>query len=368
MNVAYFIDSVVRGGAEEVVVQNARIVSERAGYRVWIYHFGNQYISDFCKQHNIKDIILPIQHAFKSSKRMPLFWWGFRKILRKDNPDILHSHLYGAITGACIPARLAGIPHLGTLHDIYMIEDSPLRAIPVRFSAMVGTTLCAVSEQMRQFYLQRTRLAPERILLNYNGVHLLNSQASRDGLRSNFGINPDDVVVTFVGRMVALKRVDKILEIARMLDLPNIKFLLIGEGEEFDDLQQSVMRYNLENKVIFTGYRSDIEDLLCISDMYMLISTTEGLSCSLLEAMSAGLPAVVSDVGGNGEIVQHGVNGFVHPVEDIERRRDSVRQIACDKTLRAKLGAAARERIETQFSLHANVERYLQIYDSILKK
>jgi L-malate glycosyltransferase len=96
--------------------------------------------------------------------------------------------------------------------------------------------------------------------------------------------------------------------------------------------------------------------------VFALASDTEGLSCSVLEAMAAGLPSVVTEVGGNSELVSDGESGFLAPPGDADVLRERLAVLLGDAPLRARLGEAARTRASTCFSMAANLQRYLQLY------
>lgn len=113
------------------------------------------------------------------------------------------------------------------------------------------------------------------------------------------------------------------------------------------------------------GHRDDIPELLSISDCFILTSRSEGLSCSIIEAMASGLAIVATNVGGNKELIKEGENGYLVPVDDSEVLAARVQQIVLNKAIKNQFGEMSSEIIRNQYSLDLMIENYIKLYDEM---
>lgn len=151
-----------------------------------------------------------------------------------------------------------------------------------------------------------------------------------------------------------------------VVQLPDARLILLGEGPLEQELRNRVTRCGLDHAVFFGGYRSDAADLVRRSDVFVLSSLEEGMPNALLEAMSAGVPGVATDVGGVGEIITDGANGYLVPPRQPALMAERLVRLLADPPLRGRMGAAARLRYETSFTLDQMIRRYETLYDEVL--
>lgn len=148
-------------------------------------------------------------------------------------------------------------------------------------------------------------------------------------------------------------------------DLPDIELLMVGDGPLRGELEALAQRLQIADRVRFLGIRSDIPDLMRSADVFALTSLSEAASLTLLEAMASGLPSVVTDVGGNGEIVRHEREGLLFPRGDAAGCAAAFRRLFNDPALAARLGAAARQRAGEHFRLDGAVAEYFRLYQRL---
>jgi glycosyltransferase involved in cell wall biosynthesis len=363
MRVAQFIDTATEGGAETVVVDLCRQLQSR-GFEPVLLHFGSPYLTERARQFGIEQHVVPGWEHYKSVKSLPRFGLELSRFLRKLHIDVLHSHLFGPITGAAPACLLAGIPHVGTLHDVYVVAERPARVRLLQLAALMGTRLVAVSKDMEAFYRGRALFGSAALRTIYNGVRAAPPKAPA-GLREALGLTADDVVITCVGRLVALKNHRLLLDAFSRLDQP-ARLLIVGDGPLRQELERTSAQLGTSERVHFLGRRDDVPALLAISDVFALTSNTEGLSCSVLEAMTAGLPAVVTRVGGNPELVVNGETGYVVAAGDVPAVRDRLQDLLRDRELRHRLGRAAEQRASRLFSFDHMVDSYVRLYSAPL--
>lgn len=288
-----------------------------------------------------------------------------RKVLRKEEFAVLHTHnpkpgVYGRILG-----RLAGVPLVvNTLHGLYATEDDTpvkrgvvysLEAVAARFS---DVELYQNVEDLE--FCRRTRILPAgKGQLLGNGVDLMRfdraevDPGARSRLRAEFGAGDGDVVVGMVGRLVAEKGYPELFEAATKLGEGYV-VVVVGpdDPEKSDALPPDAVANARAAGVRFLGMRTDMEDLYSAMDLFVLPSHREGFPRAAMEAAAMGLPIIATDIRGCRQVVDDGVNGLLVPVLDPVRLGEAIKKVGDDPTSRAKMSEAstriARERFDEQ--------------------
>jgi len=163
-----------------------------------------------------------------------------------------------------------------------------------------------------------------------------------------------DLILT--GRLAGIKRIDIFLQAVRDVadELPEIRAVVLGDGELRDELQKYALDLGIGQNLSFVGHQDDVENWLCKSKIFVLTSDSEGLSLSMMEAMMCGLPAIVSDVGDLGDLVEDGVNGYLGPRRSPHLFADRIVEVLSDARKLADFSQAARHsalRYETQATI-----------------
>ncbi len=362
MKIAQFIDTLNVGGAETMLVRLSVNLAQY-GHEVTIYHFGNPYIHNSCEKHGLNQVIIPFVGLYKSLLTVYIFSLKFARLLKKHKIDLLHSHLYGSITGAYFGAFIYRIPHVGTLHDLYMVQERKGRGLVLRFTQAAGTQLVSVSQNMRGFYQSYIPFSKE-IMNIYNGFKWEaepKKNTAPDIQRKNSGT----IRLVVVARLIKLKRHEWLVNsLAEIIKKQNVQLFFVGDGPEQDNINAAIKNLSLENKIFLLGERNDVHEILLTSDIFILPSESEGLSCSIIEAMSADLPCIVSNVGGNGELVSNEINGYVFDVDDINSLNNACNNLITHKDVREAMGAKGKERSENIFNLQSMTENYIKLYAS----
>lgn len=206
-----------------------------------------------------------------------------------------------------------------------------------------------------------------------NGISLEDRLAKydRNQVRAELSWSPEAKVVIFVGRLVHAKGLDWLLEIWKSVSAaePQARLLIVGDGPERPALMTRVERLGIDRTVTFTGRQEDVYKFLAAADVFVLPSRLEGISNSLLEAMSQGLPVVVADdrLGGNRAVVTDQRDGIVVPQGDSDNFARVLLSLLTDEDLRLAMGRRARQKVENEFSMDAVSRRYLQIYRELLR-
>ena len=298
--------------------------------------------------------------------------------LKQERPDILHCHLVRANLYGRIAAKMAGIPVvISTLRNIeeYMQRGDSLSRTVCHFERVTArwvSKYIAVSEAVRQEAIKRLHLPPTKIVTILNAIDLTpysRKSTDRATVRTEMGIRPDDIVVSSVGRLHPQKNYPFFLKTAEMIraKFPSVRFVIIGDGKERPALESMIADLGLQDAVLLPGFRPDIPHILQAFDIFVLPSLYEGLSRALMEAMAAGLPCVVTDVGGDAEAVVQGKTGFVLPAGDEEGFTSSLETLLRNPDLRRSMGSAARERAHKLFDAKRMANQYKDLYLRLLE-
>jgi glycosyltransferase involved in cell wall biosynthesis len=300
------------------------------------------------------------------------------QILRRERPDVLHTHnpkpgVYGRIVG-----RIARVPIVvNTVHGLYATADDRvakraavygLEAVAARFSDAELIQNPEDLELMRRWHLTRR----DARLLG-NGVDLdrfepaKGRNGARDALRDQIGARPDHIVVGAVGRLVAEKGYRELFAAARKLGSERFRFVVIGgeDPEKSDSLTDAERREARAIGVHFLGHRDDVEQWYLAMDLFVLASYREGFPRAAMEAAASGLPVIATDVRGCRQVVEAGVTGLLVPARAVEPLEQAIRCLGDDEILRREMARAARERAVRDFDERAVVRRVLDCYDFV---
>lgn len=374
VKIVYFIGTLGVGGAEKHLLNVVRgLDRQRFSPQVCCLSEGGPLEGDFreagcpvtifgykgLKPNKVSDILGVAREFY----RMVSF-------LKKNRPDIVHCYLYWANIIGGFAARAARCPVIITSRRSlgYFKDGKPhyqwLENLTNRFTNIVTVNSKGVMADV----LKRERLDPQKIRLIYNGVDYLKhqkSEAAREKVRNELGLNPGVPLITTVANLIAYKGHMDLLEAASAVHrrVPRAKFLLVGrDGGMEAELRKLISELGLEDTVIFAGPRSDIPGILSSTDIMVLPSHEEGFPNVVLEGMAAGLPLVVTDVGGNPEAVESGESGLVVPARAPGELAAAIIQLLSRPDFAGQLGQAARKRVETCFSLDSMIMQMEQMY------
>lgn len=350
LHVGQFIDSMDPGGAECVVLNLARELPKHE-IQVTVFHFGNPWLTEQLESAGLDSVVLSARY-YKSIIKLPVFLSRFRTILKDYDVRVLHSHLLGGIFAGSVAARLAGIPSLGTIHDVYSLKESGMNVRYLCWAQKFGCELIAVSDAMCEEVTNSYGLRPMKRI--YNGIAVDQYEAvCRNETAS------DVVRVITVARAVPIKRLDVLLNAIALLDTGlAFELVIVGDGPLLANLRRQADELGVGKLVRFLGHRDDVPGLLKESDIYTQVSDSEGLSISILEGMAAGLPAVVTDVGGNKELVSDGTTGFIVPPGDVQAVSRQLSELIERTGKRRDFGRAAQARARQTFAIETMCRNY----------
>jgi glycosyltransferase involved in cell wall biosynthesis len=298
-----------------------------------------------------------------------------RALIREWQPDVVHTQLLRPDWYGRTAARAEKVPAICTTvqneDDVTNRESYGRVAAAIidaitRRTARAADALVVVSDGVRG-YVTRLGMPVREVVHIPNPVDVTayDPEAHSNAIRELCKL-PDDAVV--VGALAGLRK-QKALHhmIAAAAMLPeNIAFVIAGTGAEEARLRELIAEKNLERRFFLIGRHDDVPRFLAGIDIFALSSLWEGMPLALLEAMAAGRPSVVTDIGGCREMIADGVEGRIVPPADAHSLAQGIEQLANDEALRASFGRAARAKVEREFSAAVVAEKYAALWRHLI--
>jgi glycosyltransferase involved in cell wall biosynthesis len=295
-------------------------------------------------------------------------------ILRKERPDILHAYLPAANVIGPIAARLSRVRRVivskRALADYK--EGFPLLRKVESLGNRLADVVSVNSDAVRKDVERTERNWEGKFRKIYNGVAPIESWTPEEtrAFRRREGIPGDALVALCVSNFYPYKGHEELVEAAARVvpAFPKVIFLMVGrDSGTMEATRTRVRERGIEGSVRFVGGRTDVPNLLRASDLFVHPSREEGFSNAILEAMSAGLPVVACDVGGNPEAVVDGRTGRLVPPRDPERFAGAMVELIADESKRKIFGEAGLRRAAERFSLDRMVGEMESLYESLAR-
>lgn len=296
------------------------------------------------------------------------------KQLKEIKPDIVHfTGLQLSGFHIAVACRLAGIKN-----SVVVIRGSSIEALNIgnkkfliyileAITLMITTTFYGVSNYSSTIGAAK-RFRKKSSGYVYN-LPILSANKAIHYTKEQLCFKEEDIVVVTVARIIKDKGYHILASaIQEFVDLPNIKFLIVGDGAYLAEMKTELSIQKQSGQVRFLGYRSDVASILPACDIFVLPTLHETLSNSLLEASSYNLPLIASNVGGVPEIITNEENGLLVEPSDSGELANAIKTIAADENLRKKMGKAAKERLADKFSEESIVGKIDAIYRKLLNR
>ena len=315
--------------------------------------------------------------------------WEMWNFLRKEKPQIVHTHTPKAGIIGMLAARLAGVPHrLHTVAGLPLMEATGTKRKILNFVEKLtyssATRVYPNSKGLYDFILQNnfTQSNKLKIIANgsSNGIDTTFfspdqvTEIEKVTLREKLNIQPDDFVFVFVGRIVSDKGINELIkafsELQTVENKPaGIKLLLVGGLEnDLDPLNPETLAEINQNKdIISVGFQQDVRSFFAIADALVFPSYREGFPNVVMQAGAMGLPSIVSDINGCNEIIIEGENGLIIPSKNVEKLKEKMLTLAKDKNLYTKLKGNSRRMIENRYEQSVVWNALLEEYEGLLQ-
>lgn len=307
-------------------------------------------------------------------------WYDFRlplemaRLIRRENIDLIHSHLPGQNFYSCAVGRLLGRKTIATYHGAIELSRSvglrgAIQLGSVRRSADAVVVVCDHVGRM----LRDVGFPAEKIVRIHNGISVDRFQVSGDGrLRRELGLRNGTKVVGTVANVRQSKGYEFFIQAARKVAdaMPDTRFVAVGDIDPViaKPLFESIERLGLQDRFLFLGFRSDVPEILSELDVFVLSSVSEGFPLVALEAMASARPVVVTRSGGPQEIIEDGRTGLLIPPADPDALAEKICELLDNPERAAALARTARARVESTFTLERMIRDYERLYERLLNR
>ena len=339
---------------------------------------GEGSLGDLAAQKGVGPLFLPEMGREVRPGRDLVALFRLLRLFRQRQPEIVHTHTAKAGAIGRVAAKLAGIPiiihtfHGHVFHGYFSRGMTRIFLAIERRLAVASTKVLAVSEMQRRELLCLRIGSPESVVVMPLGLELdglLRSDRRRGEIRRRLGASPEVPLIGVIARLVTIKDLSTFLEAASALhrSRPDVRFLIVGDGELRSRLEQEAHALGLDQCVHFLGWQRDLEPIYADLDLVVLSSLNEGTPVSLIEGMAAGLPVVATEVGGVPDLVEHGKTGLLVPPKDSKALSAAMEALLGDPERRREMGRLGREAVYPKYSDAALIDRMDRLYSSLLQ-
>jgi glycosyltransferase involved in cell wall biosynthesis len=358
------------GGAERVLLNMIRLLPKDR-YRCSLALLDR----DPSATDGLKDLPCPIvKFPMRSS-----FDWNaakmaarLREFIRAERVSIVHTFFETSDLWGGTVAKLSGCPVVISSRRDMGVMRSRKHQVGYRLVNPWVDMVTAVSEQVRTFCIEKDGLPPGKVITLYNGVDLAKIELANgaESVRSSYRLAGASHLITTVANLRHVKGIDVFIRAASIVhrEFPKALFLVVGFDEEQEygrEMHRLTQSLGLDETVRFLGPTEQVFSILKLSDVFCLLSRSEGFSNALLEGMACGLPCVVTRVGGNGEALTDNENGFLVESEDAQAAAERILLLLRDPQRARQIGDAARESVKARFTTDVMMNQLIELYEGL---
>ncbi|MBI5195840.1 MAG: glycosyltransferase family 4 protein [Nitrospirae bacterium] len=351
-------------------------------------------MTDLAESKGIKPVVIPELGREIGLKNDLIAFYKLYKLIKKEKPDIVHTHTAKAGTLGRQAAWLARVPviihtfHGHVLTGYFGKLKSWIFIQMEKGLANISTRIITLSEELKRELMGMGIGSAEKfetIPLGLKLAPFFDLAKYRGEFRTEIGVSLDTLLIGIVGRLVPIKGHRQFLEGAKIItdrmkhagvtfyeDLlkkaTDVKFVIVGDGELREELEEYAKKLGIADKVIFTGFRRDLQRIYADLDIVALTSFNEGTPVSIIEAMVGDKPVVAANVGGVSSLVKDGVTGFLVPPGRADLFADALIKLLSDALLRKKMGEAGRRCVFPKYDSSNLVKTMDELYSSLVKK
>jgi glycosyltransferase involved in cell wall biosynthesis len=374
-NILYVIENIEFGGGERVFSQIIRgLDKERFGVFV-ASNPGGIY------EKKLTEVGIKINPVRMTNRYNLGIISRLKKIIKTKDVRIVHSQGGRADFFARIAARIANVPiiisSMAMLVEGYDVSRSRkgLYVLIDRWTERWVNKFTVLSEAMRRSLIERHKIPPENIVKIYNGIEieeynpdLKEIRNKKLEVRRELGLKNDVPVIGAIGRLVWQKGFEYLIRAAPevLKKCPEARFLIVGEGPLQNELILTSEKLNVADRIIFSGFRNDIKEILASIDVLAMPSLLEGLPMVLLEAMAMAKPIVATRIDGITEVLENSKTGLLVPAKNSHALAEAIVGILDDKAKANFFGQNAREAAKEKFSVKKMVEQIESAYEKLL--
>lgn len=364
--ILHIIQSLENGGCENMLLRILPILSDTFEHRIITLKNPGQLALQFEK----KNIPVSTVHQKNIFDRR-----GYRNLLskvREFSPDIILTYLFHAdMIGRIFLQQKISAPVIPFLRTTYNHPKYLIARLLEKATKHLVPRYLANSEAVKDFYTSEIGIPAEKITVIPNGIDtdFFDSIVPDPNLRKSLNISPSDFVIISVANLHPNKGHRYLLEAFESLYSSNnetiptiktfgLKLLIVGDGTERKNLEQQIENYQSKENILFLGRRTDVPELLTISDCFVLPTLFEGMSNAVMEAMASSLPVITTNIPENRILILHGKNGILTKIADTKEIAQSISLLKKDAKKRSGLAHNARQSIHDNFSIKNTVKQW----------
>ena len=357
----------------------------------------------FAESKGVKPVLIPELGRDVGFKNDLIAFYKLYKLIRQEKPDIVHTHTAKAGALGRFAAWLAGVPViLHTFHGHVLtgyfgkLKTWVFTQIE-KILAHISTRIITLSNELKKELIQIGMGREEKFEVIPLGLDLKPfieknpptspfDKGGQEGdlikgevggffgeFKKELGLSEDTLLIGIVGRLVPIKGHRYFLDAAKIISSQftvhssQLKFVIVGDGELREELEDYTKKLGIANDVIFTGFRQDLPKIYADLDIVVLTSLNEGTPVSIIEAMAAGKPVVATNVGGVSSLVKNNVNGFLVSPQDAKALSDAIIKLLKNSDLRQKMGREGQSSVFPHYDISQLVKRVDFLYSSLMK-
>lgn len=362
MKILFIITRADTVGGAQVHVRDLARKLLKSGHEILVVTGKQGIYNQDLKQHRINSLscelldnkIAPLQDSHSVA--------FIRKVIHEFAPDLVSSHSSKAGVLGRLACKMTKTPCIFTAHGWAFTGGitEPRRTAYQLMEKLVeplANKIICVSDYDISIAI-KAGMSRSRLVKIHNGMPDASPQLRADPTKSN------PVRIVMIARFD--KQKDHLTLIKAIQEISGIELNLVGDGPKLSEIENIVKDREIENKVKFWGYCNNIAEILAKSQIFALISNWEGFPRTTIEAMRAGLPVVVSDVGGAAEAVLEGVTGYCVSRGNAESLQKHLIELVSNTELRAKMGQLGRKQYEEQFTFEKMFEQTFAVYETVV--
>jgi glycosyltransferase involved in cell wall biosynthesis len=298
------------------------------------------------------------------------------RLLRRERPEVVHTHTSKAGAVGRLAAWLAGVPvvihtpHGHIFYGYYGAVASAIMRLLERLLAKITDRIVTLTDRGAEEHVRFHIAGAEKFVTIHSGIdlaHFRSVQVDPTIKRKELGLPPKGPIVGTVGRLVPVKGLEWLLKAAPpvLAEFPQACFVVIGDGPMACELRELTSKLGIGLRVVFLGVREDVHECLVALDLFVLPSLNEGMGLAVIEAMAMGCPVVATRVGGIPDIVADGTTGLLVPPRDDRALAEAILTLLRDRSRRAAYGEAAKRHVDGRFDITTMVRNIERLYDEV---
>lgn len=365
IKVMYLIWSLDRGGAEQVVMNLAKGLDRKAFEPLIVCLNRKGRLAPQMEALGVRVVELGKKGAVDL-----LFLLRLIRLIKSEHPDLIHTHLFTSNLWGRAAAFFTKTPVVITEHNVDVWKKK-IHFMLDRLLLPVSSRVICVSRKVEEFYRERVKGIEKQSCVIYNGIETerFTENVSSTALRELLNLDNNAVILGIVGRLVPQKAHKDFIQAVEHLQARNhdIVGVIFGDGEMRAELEAYVAERFLKKHIIFAGFHENMAEVYPLMDIFVLCSYREGFPMTILEAMSANVPVVATDVGGVSECVTDHETGLLIPPHQVDRLSAAIEELLKDTGLRRRLAENGRASVHRSFSVEHMAGEHAVLYQDVLK-